>query len=201
MPYERIFNRNGLHSYDLKVAYFKQEIWQDWKEIYEDNSTALTAIGRFPYEDFVFLYDDTGELIYHKQVKEDEVPDGRVVAAYGMSKQKITKRNNYRVQSYLGPTSQIYAHFGPDYDKGHFVNDASGGPKEINLFPQKREVNRGWSESGKRYRRMEKYIAQNPGTFFFSRPFYNDFTLRPAMLELGYVSIDGTFVSEIFDNM
>jgi hypothetical protein len=201
MPYERIFQEENLYTYNQKVAYIKDVIWQDWKAIYEENSTSLTSIARFPYEDFVFLYDDTGELVYYNKAKSEDVPEGRVVAAYGISKEKTQKRNNYRVQSYLGPTSKIYAHFGDNYDKGHFIGDATGGPKEINLFPQKRDINRGWSEAGKIYRRMERFIAQNPGTFFFSRPFYNDFTLRPIMLEFGYVSSSGEFVHEIFDNV
>ena len=29
-------------------------------------------------------------------------------------------------------------------DKGHFLGHASGGVLDINLFPQRRELNRGW---------------------------------------------------------
>ena len=72
---------------------------------------------------------------------------------------------------------------------------------EINLFPQKRHINRGWSEFGKKYRQMEKYIATNPGTFVFSRPINNDFTERPVLLEFRFVTTDGDFFSDFFENI
>jgi hypothetical protein len=201
LPYEEIFRVNNLITFEQKLAYFETEIWQDWNEIYCDNTNSLNSVRRYKYGDFVFLYDDTDELVYYNKAKAGEVPEGRVVAAYGLSKQKIEKRNNYRVQSYLGPTAKVYAHFGNDYDKGHFIADASGGLKEINLFPQKRNVNRGWSDTGKVYRTMEQYVCCNPGTFAFSRPLYADFTLRPVALEYGYLTRDGLFRSSIFNNI
>ena len=201
IDYHRFFHEENVQGYEQMVACIENDIHYEWSAIYKENSAPLSALGRFVYGDFIFLYDDTGELIYHNKAKEGEVPEGRVVAAYGVSKQNVAKRNSSRMKGYLGPTSKIYAHFGGNYDKGHFIANATGGPMEINIFPQKKEINRGWSESGKVYRRMERFIAQNPGTFVFSRPIYNDFTLRPILLEFGYISNDGEFVSEFFENI
>jgi hypothetical protein len=105
------------------------------------------------------------------------------------------------MRTYLGSTQKVYSHFGNDYDKGHFMANATGGPLEINLFPQKRAINRGWSEDGKLYRAMEKFVAGNPGTFVFSRPVYKDFSLRPVGLEFGYLSLDGNFEVNYFPNI
>jgi hypothetical protein len=52
------------------------------------------------------------------------------------------------------------------YDMGHFVPHGVGGPTRINLFRQERHLNRGWSEAGRTYRWLERYVATRPGTFF-----------------------------------
>lgn len=76
-------------------------------------------------------------------------------------------------------------------DKGHFLGHASGGVLDINLFPHRRDLNRGWSPEGKRFRRMERFVAEHPGTFFFHRPCYDDGLWIPLALEYG-VLLEGT---------
>lgn len=71
---------------------------------------------------------------------------------------------------------------------------------ELNVFVQRRDLNRGWSDAGKRYRRMEDYCVRNPGTFCFSRPIYTDGSAKPAMLEFGALKTDGELWVELFDN-
>ncbi|MBS1594104.1 MAG: hypothetical protein JST90_07250 [Bacteroidetes bacterium] len=201
IPYDKFLYDDRSSGHEQKVEVFLSVIYDYWITLYKDNSKAYTAITRLAYKDFVFLFDDTDELISQGKAKTHEVPEGRVVAAFGFSKEKKHQRSNYRVQSYLGPTSKVFGYLGGAYDKGHFISDASGGPKEINLFPHKRALNRGWSEEGKIYRRMEQTIADNPGTFFFSRPFYNDATYRPFSIEYGFVLPNGEFQSRIFKNI
>ena len=55
----------------------------------------------------------------------------------------------------FGRTGEI---FGADYDKGHFVCHSAGGGGDWNLFPQL-PLNRGWSEEGRLYRKMEAFVA------------------------------------------
>lgn len=74
---------------------------------------------------------------------------------------------------------------GDGQDVGHFVAHSTGGPPDINLFYQDRRLNRGWSAEGKVYRLMEKYAADHPGTFYFSRPVYEGESTVPRFLELG----------------
>jgi hypothetical protein len=71
---------------------------------------------------------------------------------------------------------------------------------EINVFVQRRDLNRGWSAEGKLYRSMEKFCLEHPGTFFFHRPFYNDCTSRPCALEFGVLKPSGELWVERFKN-
>jgi len=48
--------------------------------------------------------------------------------------------------------------------KGNFLGHASGGELDINLFPNGR-TEPGWSDEGKQFRQMERYVADHPGHF------------------------------------
>ena len=85
----------------------------------------------------------------------------------------------------MGPTEST---FGITFDKGHFIafsigGEVSGG--ETNIFPHNRALNRGRSDEGKVYRRMETFAANHPGTLFFHRPIYERETDTPNWLEVG----------------
>jgi hypothetical protein len=127
---------------------------------------------------FNFLFDLT--LATHDKNDPDR-PDDRVVAAYGLSRKAEAKRDASRIRGF-GPIGNKSR--GP-IDKGHFAAHSMGGALDINIFPQRTEVNRGRSAAGKRYRKMEAYAAQHPGTFMFSRPIYDDATWTPDALDYG----------------
>jgi hypothetical protein len=82
------------------------------------------------------------------------------------------------------------------YDIGHFVPHGVGGPTRINLFRQERRLNRGWSEAGRTYRWLERYVAARPGTFYFVRPVYGDLSDTPRYLEWGAL-IEGAEVKRL----
>ena len=93
--------------------------------------------------------------------------------------------------------------FGPGWDKGHFIAHSIGGAVdglEANVFVQRRDLNRGWSVAGKRFRQMEQYCVLNPGTLCFSRPLYADQTAKPAFVEFGVLKRGGELWVESFDN-
>ena len=75
-----------------------------------------------------------------------------------------------------------------------------GGGLDVNVFLQERNLNRGWSPQGKVYRQMERYCAEQPGTFCFSRPIYTDGSSIPRWLEFGLLRTDRTLWVEVFDN-
>ena len=88
----------------------------------------------------------------------------RVVLAYAFSTPSLTKRDASRIRGFPNVNASVKKAMGDrafHADKGHFLGHASGGTLDINLFPQRRDLNRGWSDQGKRYRAMERYVAND----------------------------------------
>jgi hypothetical protein len=122
------------------------------------------------------------------------------VAVSGRSAPRKRRRDDYRLKGWIGPTEST---FGSQWDKGHFIAHSIGGAvdqEEVNVFVQRRDLNRGWSTAGKRFREMEKYCELNSGTFCFSRPVYHDQMARPALVEFGVLRENGEFWVECFEN-
>jgi len=127
--------------------------------------------------------------------------ESRVIGAIGISEPAITKRpdsRGFQMSNMYGRTEEV---FGKSYDKGHHVCHGAGGGADWNLFPQLRSLNRGWSHEGKLYRRMEAYVAANPGTMFFSRPIHLDGSLCPSLLEYGVLMPDRKVWWATFSNV
>jgi hypothetical protein len=127
----------------------------------------------------------------------------RVTLAYAVSVEQLMKRDAGRMRGFPDPNVSAERILGAkafSADKGHFLGHASGGELDINLFPQRRELNRGWSEEGKEFRRMERYVAQHLGTFFYHRPIYDDETWVPRLLEYGVLEEDVRWEVKTFAN-
>lgn len=127
----------------------------------------------------------------------------RVVVAYGLSQPPANPRDASRMRGFPDVGRSFAARLGaeaPAADKGHFLAHAAGGELDMNLFPQRRDLNRGWSEEGKLYRRMERRIAGRPGSFHFHRPLYGDESWLPWRLELGVLLDDREWWVERFAN-
>ncbi|HEX3025516.1 MAG TPA: hypothetical protein VHP12_09910 [Chitinophagaceae bacterium] len=200
LDYQQIVANYGVKSRDQLNSVFMDEIAYTWVDMYKENGYGLYGeITSQRFHDFSFVFDFT-ERSLSDDIIASNLPDSRVVGVYGMSHTKVDLGNRKMMRKYLGKSSQAFKHFGEHYDKGHFIAHYSGGPIDINLFPQKREVNRGWSIEGKKYRAMEKYAAANPGTFIFSRPIYKDFSCCPYEIEFGYCDADFSFVVDVFPN-
>jgi len=151
----------------------------------------VSNILEFEDRGFLFLFDFTSEL------DDPDVADDRVVAAYGVTFPPSQERDVSRMRGYPLGVEKIDAR----YDRGHFIAHLSGGSLDVNLFPQKREVNRGWSDEGKLFRKMERYAADHPGTFCFARPIYHDLSCCPAVLEYGVLKQNGTLWVNRFANV
>ena len=127
----------------------------------------------------------------------------RVVLAYALSFVQSKKRDASRMKGFPNPNVSVRKVAGDDAffaDKGHFLGHASGGILDINLFPQRRELNRGWSEEGKKFREMERHVAEKPDTFFYHRPIYDDDSWIPKYLEYGVLKGDSEWWIESFAN-
>lgn len=74
---------------------------------------------------------------------------------------------------------------GRDVDRGHFVAYTAGGLYGPNLFVQDRALNRGWSEEGRRFRKLEQMAASRaPHTLAITIPYYADETDVPSHLTM-----------------
>ncbi len=150
------------------------------------------------FYNFTYIYDYTGNP-QNKGIDACAIPDSRVVGVFGITEENINVSNRSMMKRFLGRPG-AYDCLGGKYNRGHFIAHLSGGPIDINLFPQRRDVNRGWSIEGKKYREMEKYIAGKPGIFVFSVPVYNDFSCCPFEIIFGYCDKDLQFVVDKFPN-
>lgn len=99
----------------------------------------------------------------------------------------------------LGPAEALGSD-GEAYDRGHFIAHSIGGRLDVNLFPQQRALNRGWSAAGKRFRAMESYCQTHLLTYCFRRPIYAGFSAHPIAIEVGVLRQDCSLWVEPFDN-
>jgi hypothetical protein len=173
------------------VQTIREEMPQAWIARYHRMCEGPTNVLEVPLATFAYLFDYCSELISAGELPPDARED-RAVAAYGLSQSARARRDASRMRGFPGSDERG--------DRGHMVAHAAGGGLDINVFHQDVYLNRGWSPQGKRYREMERYCADNEGTFFFSRLIYADHTARPAEIEFGILRPDRTLWVEVFDN-
>jgi len=173
------------------VAAFGDQFSAVWIERYHRMCHGPTNVLEVPLKTFTYLFDFCSELIDGGELTADARAD-RTVGAYGISRSVKTARDSSRIRGFPGSDERG--------DRGHLAAHASGGGLDINVFHQEMYLNRGWSAAGRRYREMERYCAQNEGTFFFSRLLYTDGTARPAEIEFGVLKTDRTLWLEVFEN-
>lgn len=171
------------------------------QQVIEALSNTLPDLWRAAYDrmpgsgdDVVFVEQGSYTYLFDLQAE-------RVVAAYGLSAKNPVKRKSpevkKRMEGFLGKMSDRFLGRG---NKGHIMSHAQGGGMDINLFPQRPDVNLGQSPSGKIYRQMERYGAANPGSFCFSRLLYDDPTWVPFEIEYGVLYHPAQFRVERFTN-
>jgi hypothetical protein len=191
VPYERTladFPQTSDALIDSELISVFEDVWADR---YRKASSHETNILQFQDSGFTFLYDQTS-------AGDSDVED-RLVVGYGFSVHQDEKRDANRIQGLLGGGLEIPGK--GTFDKGHVLAHGMGGGTSVNLFPQRTELNRGWSEEGKLYRKMETYAAEHSGTFVFSRLWYSDRSWVPTALEYGILRPDRTFWVEQFSNL
>ena len=126
--------------------------------------------------------------------------DDRVVACWGKSQSPHGKRDSSRMSSFIGSSAELDAN--NIRDKGHMMSHGTGGGLDINLYPQRRDLNqrRKSNPASYVYAEMEKYTRENSNVFYFNRLLYSNNTWIPSWIEFGVVKLDGNLWVEVFDN-
>jgi len=204
IDYPALLTPNNDLSYSEQVLALIPQLEELWSAKYQLMKNSSHHIIRYPTDtsrseqfdyynlfDFVGFDEDTGLL-------SDSFVEERAVCNYGFSSRNKAKRshNDSRMR-----TQERRFWSDKQTDRGHFLAHAIGGNIYSNIFPQKRAINQGRSARGKLYRKMEAFLAKNPGTFCFARPIYFDFSNRPYLLEFGYLNHDYQWIIETFDNV
>ena len=192
MDYQTIISKHTITFSKDIFDIFWNEVWREWAGEYEKDFPHYGEITLSHYHAFAFAID-------HEVKPGPETPESRVICFFGISNNDIDTKNRGRMRDYW-PMTDISELLGKPYDRGHFMAHGFGGPIDVNIFPQRRDINRPWSAEGKRYCAMERYVRNNPGTFVFSRPIYKDLTACPHELEYGYFDQNFQLITEIFPN-
>jgi hypothetical protein len=179
------------------IEVFFEKLPNLWSEKYIEMTPTTTNILQFNDSGFEYMFDLSSELIARGIVPNDQAVEDRLVVVFGRSRPRYIKRDKSRMRGFLGPSSEV---FGDNYDKGHFIGHAIGGNLDVNLFPQRKDINQGLSPRGKVFRRMEKHCFENPGTFCFHRPIYCDRSWHPCIIEFGLLTKEKSFWIERFEN-
>lgn len=205
--YDRILSEFSSCDTERAIFELSNELPYVWADAYKRLSPHAANIMCVVRDGFEYLFDFSSELVAQGQLSANQAIEDRIVAAHGRAQSQGKKRKDYLMRKHpLGPTEFIRTHseqasdLTNSYDKGHFIGHAIGGMLHINLFPQTKDVNRGWSEGGKTYRRMERYCQNHPGTYCFSRPIYSGFSAHPYVLEFGVLRQDGKLWVNQFAN-
>lgn len=146
--YQEIITEEGIKSIEQLNALFDEKISDEWVYAYRRDS--LNLIGDVTIQkffNFTFVYDYTGSPL-NEGIDACSLPDSRVVGVFGISDVDVNAGNRSMMKKLLGPPGACDC-LGGKYDRGHFIAHLSGGPIDINLFPQRRDINRGWSVENK----------------------------------------------------
>lgn len=199
IDYGRLLAGREHCSTQQKAEMLLKQLPDLWRAAYLKMTPRQTEIFFVRHGSFQYMFDHPMHAA-PSVASSQPACESRLVVAFGWSKRQLGGRDDFRLKGWVGPTEKT---FGLEWDKGHFIGHSIGGTVdqcELNVFMQRRDLNRGWSPSGKRYRRLERYCFRNPGTFCFSRPIYLDGSSMPAMLEFGILKTTGELVVELFDN-
>ena len=183
----------------------KANLWDDlstaWISAYKRQVNRKTNITEMWFNGFSALVDLEGSDHGDGRGPQPAGVFPRTISVYGASKPPTRSRgtDDQRLRG-MEPTAP---ELGVGRDKGHFIAHSIGGAiiaAETNAFSQRRDLNRGWSAEGKKFRLMEQFGSDNPGTPFFHRPIYIGETDIPECLEVGIIRPDLTAWIETFNN-
>lgn len=195
LNYSQLYSADPTQEYSAVAARLASEFPAPWLDQYYEMCTHSPNVLQFEVDGFEHLFDFTSDASASSNAAQIE---DRLVAVFGYSRQPPASRDASRMRGFLG--GGLTAADGDSVDKGHFIGHSLGGSTDVNLFPQRPELNRGWSDPGRVFRSMERTAAGRPGTFVFARPLYSDTMWHPTGLEYGLLKPDLQLWVERFSN-
>lgn len=180
IDYERLPGAGG----GLDDGQFGPALEDAWSQSYHAATDGKRDVIAFTVGSFTWLWDAT------RVAGETE---NRLIGVYGRSDPQGLPRDQSRMQGFPSPQRDHTV----KVDRSHGAGHSLGGPDEgWNLFPQVANVNRRG-----RWRELEIYCTDHPGTFMFMRAVYSNKSDEPAKLEYGVVEEDGQLTVEQFNNL
>jgi hypothetical protein len=172
-------------------------------ESYQQNTPAEIEIVSIDIEGYEYLFDlahDRVVGVFGYSYVSQEARDKKYMAGFlgrVRSERQLRKMTQSQREASEKSFQKRYEEkYGTKYDRGHFISLRQGGVYDINLFPQRADINR---DPRGLWRKYERICVENPGSFCYVRPFYDDDTWVPFQLEYGIVS-HGHKMSEKFPN-
>ena len=145
IDYQKILRSGKPKDTESLVSFMLDELPYVWRDVYLSFAKRATDLVRISHGSFEYLFDDCPASEVSGSVSTPR-QDPRVVAVYGRSQQNPSSRDDYRLRGWAGVNEKTV---GPRWDKGHFIAHSMGGAVdgvELNVFVQRRDLNRGWSE-------------------------------------------------------
>lgn len=117
-----------------------------------------------------------------------DVGNDRLIAAWGISRGRIGgDRDASRMKRF--PLSA-----GPKYHRGHAIPHRLGGILDINLVPQRGDINIGL------FRQLEMSAVANPGALYFTFWMYRGKSQMPSGVDQGVLIVGETPLIKSFHN-
>lgn len=157
-----------------------------WAAAYAGMTPWVPEIVEVELGDLFYIFD-----IAPTRNEGDAGGEDRVVVVWGHSSPPAADRDRARTAGFIPVPASWSARA---RDRGHLVAHAVGGGLDLNLIPQRVDLNRGRSSEGRRWRALEREAAANPGTPLFVRPIYRDTSWVPSELEYGLLRPEGLLV-------
>lgn len=194
IDYTRVLSGDPMGDYASAVRLLQSDLPPLWLDAYYESCRHDPNVLQINIDGFEHLFDFTSDPTRRRA----DSPEDRLVVVFGLSKVPDARRDVSRIRGFLG--GGLKGEDDESRDKGHFIAHSAGGGLDINLFPQRPELNRGRSGAGKVFRKMEGFAATHPGTFAFARPIYSDDSWTPSELEYGILLPEQRFWVERFAN-
>lgn len=190
--YYEIFASITEGDYDETVKFIEENISKLFIEDY-NVQFPKSEILKFIVNGYTYLF-SLNEDSESNNIEMEE----RIVGVYGRISRTNTMRDSSRMKGFIGQFTKLDKY--KDFDKGHFISHKINGNLDQNLYPQLKELNRGWSKQGKLFRSMERYSEQNPDAFLFTRPIYTDLSWIPRFIDYGIFTKEFGLLLNRFDN-